>query len=838
MKLLLSWLNEYVDTKGFSAEQLADNLVNIGFEVEGIEYLAGKIDNVFTGKIIEINKHPNAERLQLCKLDFGKDKEVLQIVTAAKNVAVGDIVPVALDGASLFDGSRIYNGELRGEKSYGMLCGGNELGVSEDWVVGGGVDGILILDKKTKVGQDIKKVLDLDEYVLDVSLTANRPDCQSVYGLAREVAVMLKREIKPLNLKYKAIEDAKNKPFSLEIKDSTLCPRYMGTSVRNIKIALSPDLIKKRLKIMGVKSINNIVDITNYVLLEVGQPLHAFDASLLEGGIVVRNAKDGEKITLLNGEEIALKSDMLVIADKVKAVALAGIMGGSETSVSDSTTEILLESANFAKGNIRNTARALGLKTDSSHRNEKGVDYFSVEVGTARALALIYEHKIGDIIDVKIEKSVEKPKPKVINISIRDAQCASPTSCVICRGRTLGVQQNDICDLLGIKIPTNTIVDILTRLGFKVQESKDGEKLKVTAPNFRTDIESYACLAEEVIRFYGYDKIIASPIKGGEISQGGYSIRDKNINALKSLLVGMGCFEAITYSFVSNKHLDMVGVGKDSYLRDEIEILNPLSSDYSRMRTTLVPSMLHAVRQNEMRKHSDFRLFEIANVYVPIEDKLPIKTLPTELDILCIAFVGKNEDFYSLKIALKNVLSLFMLKEKLVLQDKDFEEWLHPSKSANIIIEFDIGAKNSIKLEKGCFGAIHPKVAKNFDISENVYILELNLSGFIEEEVPKTIAQATSKFPPVTRDLALVVKDDILVGELVNIIKKTVGEICKGVEVFDIYKGEQVETGYKSVALSVVLQSDKATLKDNEIVEVMNKIISNLESETGAKLRA
>jgi len=802
MKLLLNWVSEYVNLKGIEPKKLADLLVNIGFEVEEIVDLGASVSGVVTGKILSIESHPNADKLSVCKVAISKDKE-LQIVTAAKNITLGDIVPVALDGAALVGGLNIKNTTMRGVESQGMFCGGSELGVDDDIVDGASVDGILILDKKTKIGVDVKELLGLNDYILDVSITANRPDCQSVYGLAREIAVVLKRPLKPLDLKFKEIITAKSehKIPSVHIKDS-ICSLYKGHFVTDIKVKPSPELIKRRLKFLGLKPINNVVDITNYVLLEVGQPLHAFDIGFIKGDIHVRKAKHNEKIKLLDGKEYVLNSlldsSMFVIADDTKALAVAGVMGGEYSAVRDSTTDIFLESARFSKGSVRTTSRKLGIKTDSSTRFERGVDFSSVDIGYRRALTLFSSTGAGRVLTNVAFVAGDVPAEQIITTSAKQ-----------------------ISDLLGIKVSSAKIIDILTRLEIKV--SVKGKNLECKIPLFREDIVGFADLAEEVIRFYGYDKIQGTRFNAGAISSGGYSLKEKNIQKIKASLISSGALEVITYSFVNSDELDKLRVKESDNLRNVIKINNPLSEDYAVMRSQMVGGMLGTVKTNLSRKNDNFRLFEIARNYKP--KALSLTELPEELDTLCTAFVGKEEDFYSLKAAVKKLEKLFGV-------EFDFKQsecsWLHPGISADIILNGKI---------IGNLGKIHPTVAKNFEISESVFVAQVELKELILQPMSDIKAKNLPKYPQVERDLAVVVKQDIAVGDLIKCIKNTGGELVESVELFDIYEGEQIDTGFKSVALKFVLRSSTHTLKDSEIQQVITQILDNLKTKFNAVLR-
>ncbi len=795
MKLQLSWLNDFVKVDDITPQELADKLVGIGFEVEEIIYTGAEIDKVVTAKILDIKPHADADKLSVCMVDSGN--EILTIVTGAKNISVGDMVPLALDGSTLPGGKKIVSSPLRGVMSYGMLCSGKELGVDESTVKGASANGILILDKNVAPGLDIREVLGLNEYIFDISLTANRPDCQSVYGMAREVGALLSRKVKAPSLKYKTV--ANNESVSVKISAPDLCSRYSARLIGNIKVQESPLWMRRRLKNSGLNPINNIVDITNYVLLEIGQPLHAFDTAFIDGGINVRTAKPGETITALDGNLYELKENMLVIADDKKPLAIAGVMGGEYSGINDNTKTVLLEAARFARGTVRSTSRALGLRSDSSARYEKGVDYMSIDLGRERALSLISQLKAGDIYSFVGYDGIKEPKEKVIKTSAEA-----------------------ICGILGIKIKASDIIKILKSLEITVEDN--GSALICHIPRFREDIDNYTDLAEEVIRFYGYDHIVPTLFKLSETTFGGLNNEQKKIERYKSYLVGKGMNEIISYSFINPDFYDKLLFDKNDGVRNAIRIMNPLSEEYSVMRTQLTGSMLDVVRLNCSRKNENFRLFEIAKTYIPNTDEP--NELPFENQTLSVAFVGKDEDFYDIKSVLCNMPDLANIDYKLGYSEKRF---LHPGISADIIIDGNI---------IGSFGKVHPTVAKNFDIPENVYVGELNLEYIIDKKRSTVKYDPLPKYPGVARDIAVTVKADYLVGDMFDSVKCAAGELFESIELFDVYTGEQIEKGFKSVAFSVKLRNKEKTLTETEITDTMKAIIEVLEKDFGAKLRS
>ena len=795
MKVPVIWLNDFVDVSDIPVKELADKLVGIGFEVEEIIYTGNGIENVVVGKILDIKKHADANKLQVCMVDVGQ--EITTIVTGADNISVGDLIPVALDGATLPGGKTIHAAPLRGVMSYGMMCSGSELGIDDSVIDGAEINGILILPKDFEIGQDIKHALGLDQYVLDISVTANRSDCQSIYGIAREVGTVLGKKVKPPVLKYKTTPCTVKMP-EISVENQELCPRYTARLITDVKIAPSPKWMQDRLRLVGHHPINNVVDITNYVLTEIGQPLHAFDLSQISEGIVVRNARDGEKIVALDEKEYDLTSSMLVIADKEKPLAIAGVMGGEHSGIDISTSNVLLEAAKFARGNIRATSRALGLRSDSSARYEHGVDWNSVDVGRERALALFSQLKVGKIADVSAQCEIKAPQPKVI---------------------TTSAQQ--ISGLLGIEIKTQTIVKILKSLGLDVELKES--KLKVTVPLFREDIDNFTDLTEEVIRYFGYDNITSTFLSLGKPTVNRVDRRQKNIEDLKSLLCACGMYEVTTYSFINEKQHDMLRLNKDSALRNAIAIKNPLSVEFGVMRTQLIGSMLKVVNNNTSRKNNSLSLFEISKTFKAHE--LPLRTLPDEIMTLCMCTVGENRDFYELKDILSLVLSRLNCSFTVAYSTREF---LHPGISADITV----GGNNI-----GYIGKIHPEVAENFSVPENTFICEIELETVINAEPVNKQYKPLPKFPAVARDLAFVVEDKYNVGDLVNAIKEAGGELCTDVALFDIYKGAQIAEGYKSVAFSFKIQPEEKTLTDEEIQLIVNRIVDALKEKFNAQLR-
>ena len=795
MKVSLEQLRTYVEIN-VPAEELCERMVMAGFEVEEAINTADTMENVVVGKILEITPHENSDHLVICQIDVGKGEPV-QIVTGADNVFVGAYVPAALHNSKLPNGMNIKSGKLRGVVSSGMLCSGEELELTEDDYEGASVHGILILKDEITPGTDMRDVLGLNDWIIDFKINANRPDCQSILGIAREIGVVLGTEFKPPVPTYKTCGDDINNYMKLEVKNFDICPRYVGRFVKNIKISPSPDWMKRALKASGMRSINNIVDITNFVMLETGQPLHAFDYRDIKGGkIIVRNAEEGEKITTLDEKEHTLTRDMLVIADAENPSCLAGIMGGLNSEIKDDTTTLFLESAKFRRDSVRRTARALGIRTESSARYERGTDIMNTEYASNRALQLIYELGAGDIVDGAL-----------------DANNGLPTE------RELSVSVTKINGLLGLEIPADTMVNILNSL--HIPTTLDGDTLNCRIPSFRDDIEYMADIAEEVMRIYGYDHIVGTPISGA-VLRGTVTPERALEDKIKSLLTSNGLYEISTYSFIGSHSIDSLGLDADDIRNNSIKILNPLGDEYSVMRTQLTTSMLTVVSTNMNRKNPAARLFEISKRFIP--KSLPMTEQPDELKTLSLGIYGEKEDFYTLKGIVEQIMDFCGVEVKFERAD---EPYLHPGRSAKAIM----GDKTF-----AVFGEVHPDTADKYDLVGRAYVAEIYLDMLENVAKPLAIYCPLPKFPAVSRDLALLCSSDVPVGDLLDIIKKSGGKLLETVSIFDIYEGSQIPEGQKSVAFNITLRSPDATLTDEQIETVMNKVINKL-SAAGAELR-
>ncbi len=789
MKLPISWIKEYVDIGDITPKQLSDKLLSIGFEVEEIISPREDITGVVAGKVTSIERHENSDKLWICQIDVGG--KTVQIVTGAQNVKFGDCVPVATVGANLPNGKKISEAKLRGVDSYGMLCSGGELCVDDDVIDGASVDGILILPKDTTAGDDIMRVLGIDDTVLDVSITANRPDCQAVVNLAREISVLLNKPFKMPKLTYKTHGDTEMP--TVTIADKSLCSYYLGRSIRNVKIEKSPKWMRDRLRMCGIRPINNLVDITNYVLLEIGQPLHAFDRKCIDGGITVRKGKTGEKITALDGKVYGV-DDVLIIADDKKPLAIAGIMGGEYTSIFDDTETVFLEAARFERSNIRRTSRNIGLRSDSSARYEKGVDWLSVSLGSDRALALIDELGCGEIMNSIVSDGTTVPAEKVIRTS-----------------------KEQICALLGIDIDKKTIVSILKKQGFGVKS--EGKTLVCTVPLVREDVDDYPDLAEDVMRFYGYDKIVSTHNENTRQTFGGKSTHDKNIDTLKDTLRACGVSEILNYSFISPDAADKLLLNADDALRNEIQIKNPLSRDISVMRTQLVSSMLASVSRNVLRKNDAMSFFELGKAF--IAEKLPLDTLPSERDILCIGLCNDG-DFYTVKSIVERAVGKFCAYAL----TPATAAYLHPKQALHL----------SGDGVYGDFGKVHPLVCENFDLPNNVFVAQLDVTDMLNKPIAPSKFKPISKLHPVDRDLAVLVKKSTAVGDMLKAVE-AMDESIAEVKLFDIYEGAQIPEGYKSVAFSVKIQPQTVTLSDDVIKNLMDGIITMLSNDFGGRLR-
>ncbi|WMJ81115.1 phenylalanine--tRNA ligase subunit beta [Clostridium sp. MB40-C1] len=792
MKVPVKWLKDYVDID-LSPQELGDALTLSGSKVEEVIVTGDIIQNVVTGKIIELEKHPDAEKLSVCQVDIARE-EPIQIVTAATNMKKDDIVPVALHGSTLADGTKIKKGKLRGLVSNGMFCSEEELGIAGDEPI----IGLMILSKETPIGKDIKEVLDLQKSIIDFEITSNRPDCLSVVGIARETAATLGKEYKMPETEYKA-SSSKNigDIIKVEVKDA-LCRRYMSRGVTNVKIQPSPQWMQERLLEAGVRPINNIVDITNFVMIELGQPMHAFDKrEITSGTIVVERAEESEKFTTLDGEERILDPSILNIKDGNRTIALAGIMGGLNSEVVEDTSEIVLECANFDGTNIRVSSKKLNLRTEASGKFEKDLDPNAVEIAMNRACRLIEELGAGEVMEGTIDVYPEKLEP-----------------------HTVKVDSNWINKFLGINLSKEDMKMYLDRLDLKTDIEED--TLVVNVPTFRCDMNIKEDVAEEIARIYGYNNVPSTTPYSVTV-RGGKSEKQILETKVIDTLIGSGLNQSIAYSFVSPKVFDKILLPQDSSLRKTVKIMNPLGEDYSIMRTTSIPSMMESLGRNYSRNNALVRLFEIGKVYIPNENE---KELPEERNVVTIGMYGEA-DYLDLKGVVENILdSLGVKKVKFTRESEN--PTFHPGKTAALYI------KNELV---GTIGEIHPDVSEVYEVEERCYIAELNLDVLFKYANREKKYSHLPKFPAVTRDIAILVDENILVQEIEETINKQGGNILESVQLFDVYKGKQVPEGKKSIAYALVYRGENKTLTDKEVSKVHDKIVRALEFKLGAELR-
>lgn len=791
----IKWLKDYVDIN-VSAEMLAKKLVSIGFEVEEIIYQEKQVDRVVVGKIVAVEKHPNADRLRVTQIDIGSN--TIQVVT---NVPVlgGEIIAVALDGATLSGGHKIVKGELRGVLSEGMLCGLEELGLTKDDAEEQDEKDIIRFDECAELGINALKALGYDDVILDISVTANRPDCNSIYKLAKEVSVALKTSCREPQINYQSESENIADMVAVEVKNQSLCPRYMAAGVKNVKIFPSSKLIKSRLRAVGIRPINNIVDITNYVLTEIGQPMHAFDLRELEGNkIVVRNADDGEEIVSLDGKKNVLTQDMLVICDAHKPVAIAGIMGGENSGIKDDTTSIVFESAKFARDSVRRTSRALNLRSDSSQRYEKGIDFASQEYGLKRALTLVYESGSGDIVEGIVDEHAPYDKTRNIPFTTKKLQ-----------------------EIIGCRVPKGTLISILSRLGIEVEES--GKTLIAHVKEDREDIVGVNDIAEEFIRVYGFSHITPTLFEFSKLTKGGKPEKMLFVDKVKRSLAEIGLNESVTYSFTSPRYADMLNLPADDVKRKAIKLLNPLGEELSVMRTTLVHSMLETLCSNISHFNRSAMLFEVAKIYLPKE--LPLSELPVEEETLAVGLYGSDCNFYTLKGILEELLSLLNISAKF---NRAEVSYLHPGRSAHISIDGEV---------VGVFGEVHPDVADKYGADIRLYVAEISVDKlFVFTNNSKKFVPF-SKFPYSERDLAVVVDEEISAGDMIDAVKGSKIQHLTSTSVFDTYRSDTIGKDKKSVALSFTFSSVERTLTDDEINAEMAKILKLLNRKFKAKLR-
>ena len=806
MKVPFSWLKQYVDID-VTAQELEGKLFDCGFEVEELIDLGGEISKVVVGVVTECVPQEGTH-LHICKVDCGDYGHDIQISTGAANVYAGMHTPAALDGSTLPGGIKIKAKPLMGIESNGMLCSGTELGLNDDLYPGAEVYGLLDLPKDTVPGTPIQDVVGLNDYIFDISITANRADCQSVLGIAREVAATLGKPLKMPATDY-TVSETTEPHLSITVEAPDLCPRYIGHYVHNITPGESPRWMRRRLALCGLRSISNVVDITNYVMLEIGQPMHAFDMDTLEScQIIVRRAKDGEKITTLDEKEFTLTPNNLVICDGTKPVALAGVMGGLNSEIKDGTTQLLFESAKFARDNIRKTARGLGQNTDASSHYEKGISEYATELGMARALHLIQELGCGEVTATHFDCSAGAAR----------------------EGKQFTAKISRINAILGITVPTDAILDILARLQFAVTLEADGDTMQVTAPRWREDIEvGEPDLAEEVIREYGYEHIKPTFLKAAQVTTGGLTAEQKAHDKTKRTMCAQGFYEAETLAFYADADLDMLHIAADAPERKVIRIVNPISSNLTIMRSLLAPSLLNVVVDNLKKGNGEGRLFELSNVYIP--KQLPITELPEERLHLGFAAWGADEDFFTVKGAVEALGDAF--GAPLTVARCTDTPWLHPGIAAYILCKGErVGVFG--KLANDVTGEL--KLPKDSRSNQNIYLGEIDWVAF-HALVPAAIHYTPiPALAPVQRDLALVAPESTECGTLIDEMQRACKQLSK-VELFDIYRGEKLGAGKKSMAFSLYFQPTDAPFAADEVDLFVKKILGNLKFKLGIEIR-
>ena len=792
MKLSREWLSEFTDIKATDKEY-CDAMTLSGSKVEGWEVTGEEITGVVVGKVLEIVRHENSDHMWVCTVDVGKGAPVT-IVTGAQNVKTGDVIPVAVDGSTLPCGVTIRTGALRGVESQGMLCSLKELGLTTSDYPYAIEDGIFILQEPCKTGDDIKDVLGLNDSVVEFEITSNRPDCLSVIGLARESAATFDAKLTLHKPELKGGADNIANYLKVEIVDPSLCPRYTAKMVKNIKIAPSPAWMRRRLRASGVRPINNIVDITNYVMLEYGQPMHAFDYSCVKGGkIVVRRANGGEFLKTLDDKERAITTDMLVIADEHDPIGLAGVMGGGNSEITEKTNTIVFEAANFNGTSIRKTAIALGMRTDASGRFEKGLDPMNTVPAAERACELIEMLGAGEVMDGVIDIVAASPK------EVR-----------------LPLEPERINALLGTDLDRDFMVKVLEKLDFTM----DGNI--ICAPSFRSDIEHYADIAEEVGRFYGYDKIEPT-IFSGTTTRGGFSAKQKFEREISAVCRGMGYFEVMTYSFGSKTAWDKIHLPESSSLRNAFVIQNPLGEDTSVMRTTALPSMLDVLATNLAKRNMDVKLFELATVYLPIEGS----ELADEHMVLTLGAFGKSADFFELKGSIEALFAALRIENVRFEAISDNAAY-HPGRCAKITCGATV---------LGVMGQTHPAVADEFGLNVGVFTAELNIPSMMSCVSAEPTYVPLPRFPAMSRDIAVVCDTAVTVASLTDTMYQAGGDYLEACRLFDVYTGAGIPEGKRSVAFSLAMRAKDQTLTDEHADEIMKSILKMLEKVHGAVIR-
>ena len=805
MNTSLSWIKAYVPDLDVTAQEYTDAMTLSGTKVEGFEKIDADLDQIVIGQIDKIEKHPDADKLIICQVNIGT--ETVQIVTGAPNVKEGDKVPVVLDGGRVAGGHepgqkvaggiKIKKGKLRGVESCGMMCSIEELGSTRDMYPEAPEYGIYIFPEDAVVGESAVKALGLDDVIFEYEVTSNRVDCFSVIGIAREAAATFRKEFKPPVVTETGNSEDVNDYIQVSVENTELCPRYCARVVKNIKIGPSPKWMQRRLASVGIRPINNLVDITNYVMEEYGQPMHAYDLDTIAGRqIIVKTAKNGETFVTLDGQERKLDEDVLMICDGEKAIGLAGIMGGENSMITDNVKTMLFEAACFDGVNIRKSSKRVGLRTDASGKFEKGLDPNNAQAAIDRACQLVEEMGAGEVVGGMVDVYGKKKEPVRVPF---DAQ--------------------KINDMLGTDIPEAEMLGYFEKIGLDY----DAQAKEVIAPTFRHDLFRLADLAEEVARFYGYDNI-PTTLPKGEATTGKLSYKLRIEQVARDIAEFCGFSQGMTYSFESPKVFDKLLIPADSPLRKTVEILNPLGEDYSIMRTTSLNGMLTSLATNYNRRNKNVRLYELGNIYLP--KQLPLTELPEERMQFTLGMYGEG-DFFSMKGVVEEFFEKIGMKEKETYDPNAGKPYLHPGRQA----EIRYGGK-----VVGYLGEVHPEVLDTYGIGERAYIAVIDMPEILEFATFDRKYTGIAKYPAVTRDISMVVPKAVLAGQIEEVIAKKGGAYLESYKLFDLYEGSQIKEGFKSVAYSIVFRAKDKTLEEAEVSAAMKKILKGLE-ELGIELR-
>lgn len=804
MNTPLSWIKAYVPDLECTDQEYMDAMTLSGTKCEGFERLDADLDKIVVGQIEKIEKHPDADKLVICQVNIGT--ETTQIVTGATNVKEGLKVPVVLDGGRVAGGHdgkktpggiKIKKGKLRGVESNGMMCSIEELGSTTEFYPEAPENGIYIFDDSVEVGDDAVEVLGLHDTVFEYEITSNRVDCYSVLGIAREAAATFRKPFVAPEVKAVGTTGDVNDYIKVEVKDAELCPRYCAKVVKNVKIAPSPEWMQRRLSACGIRPINNLVDITNYVMEEFGQPMHAYDLSTIKGNkIVVRRAEDGEKFTTLDGQERTLDRDMLMICDEEKAIGLAGIMGGENSMITDDVQDMLFEAACFDGTNIRLSSKRVGLRTDASGKFEKGLDPNNAEAAINRACQLIEELGAGEVVEGMVDFYPEKKEEHQIKFD-----------------------PDYVNNLIGFDLTEEEMISYFPALELEY----DKETKMITVPTFRQDLIGMCDIAEEITRFYGYDKI-PTTLPSGEATSGKLSEKLRIDELARSVALYCGFSQGMTYSFESPKVFDKLLLPEDSELRKTVTISNPLGEDFSVMRTTSLNGMLTSLATNYNRRNKDVRLFEMGNIYIP--KALPVTDLPDERMQFTLGFYGDG-DFFTMKGVVEEFLGQVGIDKDISYDAKAGKTFLHPGRQANVVYNDTV---------IGYLGEVHPTVCENYNMKTRAYVAVIDMPYIYQMANFDKKYEGIAKFPAVSRDISMVVPKEILVGDIEAVIKQRGGKILESYSLFDIYEGDQIEKGFKSVAYNIVFRAKDRTLEENDIAGAMKKILNGLE-RLGIQLR-